>query len=176
MIDRYYYTNKEKDKLCKSMVVLVDTREKSNAHITDWFDSNKIPWKSKALSKGDYSFMIPKNEELNIDRDLYFDGEIMIERKRNLDEIGSNFTTYRARFEEEMATFNGKKYLLLENADYADIVCGKYRNKLSSKAFLASVHTFNHRYNLEFVYMPHPDYSAVWIYGTLLYYLKNLLR
>lgn len=176
MLNKYYYTDKEVDKLCKSIVVLVDTREKSNEHITDWFDKKKIPWKSKALTNGDYSFFVPENHELNIDRDLYFDKSIMVERKRNLDEIGSNFTTYRTRFEEEMATYSGKKYLLLENSTYDKVVKEDYRNKLSAKAFLASIHTFNHRYDLEFVYMPNPDYSAEWIYLTFVYYFKHYLR
>lgn len=176
MLDKYYYTDKEIDKLCKSITVLIDTREKSNQHIIDWFGKKKIPWKLKALSNGDYSFFLPANDEFNIERDLYFDKEIMVERKHNLDEVGTNFTTYRTRFEEEMATYGGKKYLLLENSTYGYIVDGNYRNKLSEKAFLASVHTFNHRYNLEIVYMPDNTYSAEWIYLTFVYYLKNYLR
>lgn len=175
MLDKFYYTDKEIEQLCKSITILVDTREKES-HIIEWLDKKKIPWKHKALTNGDYSFMVPKNTELNIDRDLYFDKEIMVERKRSLDEIGSNFTTYRTRFEEEMATFSGKKYLLLENSTYDQIVNQNYRNKLSPKAFLASVHTFNHRYNLEFVYMPDSKYSAQWIYLTFVYYLKHYLR
>lgn len=176
MLDKYYYTDKEIDKICKSIVILVDTREQKNQHITDWFDQHKIAWKLKALKNGDYSFMIPTTPELNIDRDLYFDHEIMIERKHDLDEIASNFTTNRSRFEEELATFAGKKYLLLENATYDDIVTNRYRSKISVKSFLATVHTFNHRYNLEFTYMPKSSFSGAWIYGTCLYYLKNYLR
>lgn len=176
MLEQYYYTDKEIDRLCKSITVLVDTRERSNQHITDWFDVKKIPWTHKALSNGDYSFFVPENHELNIERNLYFDKKIMVERKMSLDEIGSNFTTHRTRFEEEMATFDGKKYVLLENSTYGQVVSGDYRNKLSQKAFLASIHTFNHRYDLEFVYMPDKTYSAEWIYLTFVYYLKHLLR
>jgi ERCC4-type nuclease len=156
--------------------VIVDTREKVNSHITDWFDKQKIPWISKALQNGDYSVMIPANSELNIERDLLFDKEIMIERKNSLDEIGSNFTTYRSRFEEEMATFAGKKYLLIENAHYGDIIAKNYRNKLSSKAFIGSIHAFNHRYGIEIMFMPDNSYSAPWIYGSFLYYIKDILR
>lgn len=176
MLERYKYTDKEIDKLCKSIVILVDTREKVNKHITDWFDSKKIPWENKALKQGDYSFYIPANTELNIERDCYFDRDIVIERKHGLDEIAGNFTTNRTRFEEELAMFAGKIYLLLENATYSDIVNGNYRSKLSQKAFLATLHTFNHRYGLEFCYMPNNLHSAPWIYGTFIYYIKNLLR
>ncbi|MEY8366556.1 ERCC4 domain-containing protein [Anaerovoracaceae bacterium 41-7] len=176
MIDKYYYTDKEIEKLCKSIEILVDTREKVNQHITDWFDKKSIPWRKKALKNGDYSFMVPKNLELNIERDLFFDKEIMIERKKDLDELAGNITTNRTRFEEEMATFSGKKYLLLEVSTYPDIVDGKYRSKLSNKSYMGTVHSFNHKYNLEVVYMPNQNYSGIWIYGTFFYYLKNMLR
>lgn len=172
----YKYTDKEKTEIVKSLTIICDTREKKSKHITDWFDKQKIPYKSKALSNGDYSFFIPKNEKLNIDRDLYFDKEIMIERKASLDEISGNFTQNRTRFEEEMATFDGKKYLIIENSNYSDIANGNYKTKLSKKAFLASIHTFNHRYNLQIIFMPNSDYTAMYIYGTFVYFLKELLR
>ena len=119
---------------------------------------------------------MPPNSILNIDRTLDFSHQIMIERKANLEELSSNFTTSRSRFQEEMATFSGKKYLLIENANYEDIINQKYDTKLSSKAYLASVHAFNHRYNLEIMFMPNREYSPIWIYGTFVYYLKNIMR
>lgn len=176
LLERYKYTDKEKDEIVKSITILTDTREQKNSHILDWFDKMKINHKKKALSNGDYSFYIPKNSELNIERDLYFDKEIMVERKASLDEISGNFTQHRNRFEEEMATFPGKKYLLIENANYADIVRENYRTKFSRKAFLASIHTFNHRYNLEIIFMPTPELTAMYLYGIFSYYLKEKLR
>ena len=102
----------------------------------------------------------------------------MIERKRSLDELGANFAhgNNRTRLEEELSTFKGKKYLLLENATYKDICEKNYENKVSVKAFLGTLHQFNHRYNWEVTYMPNNQYSAPWIYGTCYYYLRNLLR
>jgi ERCC4-type nuclease len=175
LLSHYKYTDKEVDKLCKSIVVLIDTREKQS-HVADWLDSKKISWENRALKQGDYSFYLPENPELGIDRDYYFDREIMVERKHGLDEIAGNFTTNRARFEEELAMFPGKKYLLLENTTYSDIINNNYRSKLSPKAFLATLHTFNHRYGLEVTYMPNNQHSGAWIYGTFIYYLKNLLH
>jgi len=160
----------------KSIVVLVDTREKNNNHITDWFSKKKRPYESKALSNGDYSFYIPKQSELNIDRAMLFDKEIMIERKASLDELSGNLTQNRDRFEKEMATYQGKKYLLIENSNYEDIVNQKYTTKFNPKSYLGSLHAFNHRYNLEITFMPNNEYSGLWIYGTLAYYLKNIMR
>ena len=78
MLDKYYFTEGEQKTLLKSISILVDTREKSNQHITDWFDKKGIKWKSKALKQGDYSFYIPANEDLNIPRDIYYDKEGVI--------------------------------------------------------------------------------------------------
>ena len=163
------------DELIKSMVVLYDTREKKSDHILEWFDKKKIPYKTKALSNGDYSFYIPANPKLNIDRDLYFDREIMIERKASLDELASNFTQHRTRFEEEMATFAGKKYLLIENANYEDVVSGNFQSKFSTKAYLASLHAFNHRYDLQIMFMPNNKLSGCYIYGVFVYFIRNLI-
>ena len=176
ILDLYKYTDKEIDQLVKSIVILTDSREKCNSHILEWFDKKKIIHKTKALSNGDYSFYIPANPDLNIDRDLYFDKEIMVERKGSLEELSGNFSQQRARFEEEMATYPGTKYLLIENANYQDIITNKYETKFSSKAYLASLHTFNHRYGLQIVFMPDPQYSGYFLYGVFTYFLKQYLR
>lgn len=176
ILNLYKYTDKEIDELVKSMVILHDSREKSSKHITDWFDKKKIAYETKALSNGDYSFYIPANPKLNIDRDLYFDREIMLERKASLDELAGNLTQHRTRFEEEMATYTGKKYLLIENASYEDIVGGNYTSKFSTKAYLASLHAFNHRYDLQIMFMPNNKLSGCYIYGVFTYYIRNLLR
>lgn len=158
------------------MVVICDSREKSNDHITSWLDKKKIEYKVRALSNGDYSFYVPANPELNIERGLHFDKHIMVERKGSLEELSGNLTTNRARFEEELATYEGKKYLLIENAQYSDIVTQKYNTNLSTKAYLASIHTFGHRYNMEILFMSNKEYTPIWMYGTFKYYLKNMLH
>ena len=66
-------------------------------HITSYFDKAKIPYKKKALQYGDYSFLIPKNEDLSIPRDLVFHNEIVIERKGSLEELSGNLTKERDR-------------------------------------------------------------------------------
>lgn len=172
----YKYTDKEKKELLKSLVILVDTREKKANHITDWFDKYDIKYKRKTLNNGDYSFYVPQNAKLNIGRDLYFDHEIFIERKANLEELSSNFTKHRARFKEEMATSNAKKYLLIENADYQDIINKNYNTDFSPKSYIASLHSFNHRYGLEFFFIPNEKCTAYYIYNTFKYYLSYLLR
>lgn len=176
MLERYKYTDSELKKILSSICLIVDRREQKCSHITDWFDKKKIKWVSRTLTNGDYSFFIPKNPELNIDRDLYFDKDIIVERKNSVDELAGNFTKNRTRFEEEMATFPGKKFLLIEGNTYDDIVKGNYRSEYAAKSYVATLHTFNHRYNLEIMFMPEKEQSGLWIYSTFMYWLRERLR
>ena len=51
MLGKYKYTEAEEKELLSSIVILVDTKEKVNNHITDYFDAHGIPYKKKALQK-----------------------------------------------------------------------------------------------------------------------------
>ena len=177
MLGKYKYTDSEEKELLQSIVILVDTREKVNNHITDYFDKHNIPYKKKALPQGDYSFYLPKNEKLAIARDTYFHDEIFVERKANLEELSNNLSTERARFEEELSIAKAKrKYLLIESAKYSDVVNGNYDTKYNKKSFLGSLHSFNHKYNLEIVFMPEKEYSPIFIYGVMQYFLRHLIK
>lgn len=52
MLERLKYSEEEQKSLMKSMVILIDTREKKNQHITDYFDKHKIPYEVRALDVG----------------------------------------------------------------------------------------------------------------------------
>lgn len=177
MIERYKFTEEEQKKIISSMVIIVDTREKRNEHIIEYFDKHKINYERKTMTAGDYSFYIQANNELAIPRPIYFDKNVFIERKANLEELAGNLTSGRTRFEEEFSLNpNTKKYLLIEKANYSDLVNGNYDSKYNSKAYLGSLHSFNHRYNLEITFMPDNRYSAIYILGIFQYYLKNLIK
>ena len=178
MIRLYKYTDKEIKELVDSMVVLIDTREHEgkNTHITDWFDKKKISWKKKALDKCDYSFYLPANEKLGIPKDIYFDREVAIERKANLEEISGNLTQSRDRFEHELSLAPKHKVLLIENADFSDIVEGNYDTGYNKQSFMASLFSFWHRYSVPIFFMPDKKYSGLFIKMYFTYYLKNYLR
>lgn len=177
ILGKYKYTESEEKELLSSIVILVDTREKKNDHIIAYFDKYDIPYKKKALKQGDYSFFLPKNDALSIVRDTYFDSEIIIERKANLNELSNNLSNDRSRFEEEFSIAKAhKKYLLIENANYSDVVQGNYDTQYNKKSFLASLHSFNHKYDLEIVFIPDHNYTPIYIYGTMQYYLRNQLK
>ena len=45
---KQYYTDKEYRQLIKNMVILCDTRDKTNEHILTEFDKQKIEYKTRA--------------------------------------------------------------------------------------------------------------------------------
>ena len=145
------------------MVILIDTREKKIDHITNSFDKAGIKYKVKALKYGDYSFILTKNLDLGIPRDVSFEGKVVIERKANLEELSTNLTKGRDRIEKEFALSPYEKVLLVENANYSDIVDGNYRGDYNKKSFLASIHTFWFKYHIPIFFMPDNKYSPLFI-------------
>lgn len=170
------YSDSEVADLIASMTVLVDTREQKNSHITDYFDKSGTKYKKKALKYGDYSFYVPANEKLNIPRDIYFDNDIIIERKGSLEELSGNLTKERDRLEKEFALAPNTKVLLIENCDYGDMLNHNYKTEYSSKAFWGSLHTMWHRYNIPVFFMPEKKNSGFFIRGYFTYFLKEYLR
>lgn len=164
------------EELISSMVILIDTREKVNSHITDYFERKEITYKKKTLDYGDYSFMIPSNEKLGILRDLYFNTTCIIERKASLEEISGNLTQGRDRFEKELCLAPKTKVLLLENSSYEDIAMGNYNTKYNRKSFMASIHSFWFKYNMPIMFMPDNKYSGLFIRQYFEYFLKNYIR
>lgn len=152
MLDLMHFTKSEQDELLKSITILVDTREHDgkNEHILSYFDSKKIPWIKHKLDYGDYSFMVPSNEKLKIPKDLYFTGEIMVERKGSLEEISGNLTNDRDRLKKELALSPNHKVMIIENGDYGDIITGNYSTKYEPRSFYASIHSFWHEFDGKF--------------------------
>jgi ERCC4-type nuclease len=168
------YTEAEQKKILSSIVVLVDTREQVNGHITAFLDSKNIKHISKKLNSGDYSFMLSAIPELDVP-ETFFDNEIIIERKASLEELSQNLAQNRDRFENEFLRCNARKFLLIENGSYSDILEGRYRTEMKSNSYFASLLTFQTRHKLETVFIP-PKHSGQWIYGTCYYFLREKLK
>lgn len=140
--------------------VLIDSREKSFQHIIDYFNRKDIPHEVRKLKSGDYSCTY--NGELQ---------KVWIERKNSLDELVGNFTTNRKRFVREFERDpNAVKILLIEDSMYADIVKHNYFSKILPQALLASLLTFEFRYNTH-VWFVKKEFSGQLIYHLLKYYL-----
>lgn len=169
------YTDKEIEKILKSIVILVDTREQVWSHIKLWLKSNKIEYRIEKLSFADYSFMIPKNEKLDILENTYFSDEIAIERKANAEEISGNLTEGRDRFKREFERGNKKIRILIEDSSYSDICKGNYKTKLNPTSFVGSLHSIQEEFESQFFFTD-KEHSAQYIYNTFKYYLRNKLK
>ncbi|MCR6516305.1 ERCC4-type nuclease [Clostridium sp. LY3-2] len=111
---RYKFTDKEVKEILDKMVVLIDSRENANMHITDWLKKKKRPFKSQKLDYGDYSCYLPIGTFEGQKRDIYFTNDIVIERKFCIDEIAMNLKDNKTNINEinqEIIDLLGKDYL-----------------------------------------------------------------
>jgi ERCC4-type nuclease len=176
MINNYRYTDTEQKRLLKNLVILCDTREQSNEHITGYFSNKGIVFKSCKLDSGDYSVMLPAAPDLGIVRDTYFDRQIIIERKASLEELSNNLAQCRDRFEAEFYRVPGcRKHLLIEDGSYQDVFTGNYNTGLNSAAFAASLMTFQARFGLNVSFVSR-EHSGKFIFGLLHYFVREQLQ
>lgn len=169
------YTDTEIDKLLDSIVILIDTREKVNDHITKYLDDKKVSYIKEKLEHGDYTCKIPVNKELGIYRDIYLNNIISIERKANLEELSSNFTRGRTQIENEFIRAKGKMILLIENSSYEDIIQHNYTTEYNPQSFLGSLKAFENRYNIQTNFVK-GLYTGNFIYYSLYYAARELLK
>lgn len=177
MLNRRKYTDTEIQKILKRMVILVDSREKANSHLLEYWDKHKIQYEVMGLPAGDYSFCLEAIPELDLPFKQFFYNDIILERKNSLEELSGCFAQTRERFNDEWSRCYAKrKYLLIENATYKDLLEGNYNTKYNSKSFLGSLHSFNAKYGLEMVFMPQKELSPIFILATFQYYLRYLVK
>lgn len=174
MFNGFKYTDTEIKEILSSMVIIVDSREQVNSHITDWFDKKKIAYVIKKLDFADYSCFIPSNEKLSIPRDIYFDKSIAIERKGSLDELIGNFSE-RDRIQDEFLRSTGKIHLVIEDAEYSDIYDGNYKSKYASKSATGTLHSMSDKYGFNFIFL-NKEYTAKYIFCTLYYHIRNIIK
>lgn len=157
------------------MVILTDTREQKNKHITDYFDSMKITHMSRALKTGDYSAFIPRNDELGITRDIHLLASI--ERKNSIDELAQSIGD-RSRFENELIRASRSHFIMIvEDKDgYENLLNHNYRSQYSPKALLGSIKAFEVRYGFTTVFLDKKftgNYINYHLRGLVGEYLKN---
>lgn len=184
---RNNYTKAEIDKLLGNMVIVVDTREKKNQHILEAWEQQGIKYIFKKLEQADYTAMIEYNtdtKDLGLTRDIYFDDIILIETKRNLDEIAQNLinkegTFARERLERELMRINkiGARLLLyIENGNgLNDILASNYKSKYNAKAFLLSLLQFKARYGFHLVFID-PKLTGFMIHKELFCHVREAIK
>ena len=141
----------ELQKTLESLTLLLDTREQETTSLKRRLKDVGLPHKRQKLDFGDYSceLTMPDGSVVRFDR-LF-----AVERKMNIDELASCFTSQRKRFtaEFERAKAAGAKiYLLIEGATMEKIVNGQYRSKVSPNALMASMFAFLVRYDCQMLF------------------------
>jgi ERCC4-type nuclease len=174
---KYRFTDTEIKKLMsENLKIIVDTREQENQHILDYFNKHKVKYEVKKLNTGDYSIKLIACPEMGLARDCYI--PVTIEKKNSIDELASSFKA-RTRFESEFIRAAGsgtKIFLLVEDAQgYENIINHKYRSEYDPKALMASLLTFESRYNFTTMFVD-KKYSGNRIYYTLRYNLYQFLK
>ncbi|CCW05969.1 ERCC4 domain-containing protein [Bacillus sp. GeD10] len=173
---RFHYTDKEIEKILKTLTIVIDTREKQNQHIRDYLIQKDVPVKIQKLDTGDYGCMIPKNEELGIPRDIYLDRRI--ERKASIDEITGNLQKdTQTRFENELIRSKDIPFTLIveDPCGYEKILKGDYQSRYNPLALLGRLNTFKVKYDFEIVYLD-KKFVGNWIYYVLYYHAKHYLK
>ena len=114
-----------------------------------------------------------------VDRDIYFDKDIVIEKKAGIDELAGNFSKQDTpRLKSEFAHLkknNTRVFLFIENQLFdKHIRNGKYRSQYDPKTLYARLKGLEAEYDT--VIRPVSDeYMASEIYSTLYYFVRNKL-
>ena len=103
---QWKFKDKELKKVLDNLTIIVDSREKANSHMIDFFKKKNIPYVVEKLPFGDYSCKLPTGSFECQGRDIYFNNDIAIERKNSIDEIAGNLKEDAARIKKELAHMN----------------------------------------------------------------------
>lgn len=146
----------EQKAVLDSFSVLIDTREQDTDRARRRYKSLGVPYDRATLSYGDYCYnaTLPDGSKI-YDQDQTIEPLAVVERKMNLDELAQCFTRGRDRFQREFerASEQGCRiYLIVENANWENLLNGKYRTRFNANAFTASQIAWMVRYNMNVMY------------------------
>lgn len=139
-----------------SFEILHDSREQDTDRARRRYESFGVPHQRAVLNYGDYTYnaVLPDGNKI-YDVSTTLSPACVVERKMNLDELANCFTQGRQRFRQEFerAQEHGSRiYLLCENANWENLLNGKYRSRFHANAFAASITTWIIRYNANLIF------------------------
>lgn len=173
---RFHYTDKEINEILKTMVIVADSREQKNEHITDYLQKKGVPVVTQKLDFGDYSCLIPKNEALGVPRNIYLNS--VVERKADINELCTNLTNNNGHtFESELLRSKGSKFVLFVEDPFFDrnIVEHNYRSQYKPESLRGRLDSLQARYNFEIRPVEKSMMGHV-IYHRFRYEARNLLK
>lgn len=146
----------EVDECMKTFTIISDTREQQTDR-TKWrYESMGVPVRRATLSYGDYcgNVLLPSGNWM-YDETSTITPKCIVERKFALDELASCFTHGRDRFQREFQRAidnQARIFLLVENANWENLLNGKYRSKFHPNAFAASLESWMMKYNINLIF------------------------
>ena len=109
--------------------------------------------------------------------DYTLENDVFVERKMSLTELCGNMGQARERFEREFTrakAVGAKPFLLIEDNTLDDAYLGNYRSQLKPKSLIASMLTWQVRYNTTILFCSRQNAPKL-IYGILFYYAREIL-
>ena len=174
------YAPLEIDHMLKSMVILVDTRERPGREFEKRSEGFCCPFERVKLDFGDYSCAFTNLHGVR----ERLDHVVAIERKMDANELGLCFGRERARFVREFERakeVGARLYLLVEDETWEKIYAGRYgtdakfRCRIKPKAMTSSLHAWSTRYDLQLRFCKRETTGRL-IKDILYYELKELLE
>lgn len=161
------------DEVLKTFKIIADTREKKWNHISSSLRAVNTPCEQRKLNYGDYTCEVEFDDKTQIS----LSDKVVVERKASLDELAGNFTKGRERFDREFrraVNDNAKVFLLIENSSYEGILNHSYRSKFSPKSFLATLFSWQAKYNITVIFCK-SETTGKLIKGVLYYAMRDYL-
>ena len=146
----------EQKEVLDSFEILVDTREQETDRSKKRYKLFGVPYSRATLNYGDYTYnaTLPDGSKIH-DTSHSVKPFCVVERKMDLAELAECFTRGRQRFQNEFERAlenNCRIYLICENANWENLLNGKYRSKFNSNAFAASSIAWMVRYNMNVIF------------------------
>lgn len=140
----------------ESFEIICDTREQDTERARKRLESLGAPYSRATLDYGDYTYnaTLPNGKKI-YDTSIRISPLCAVERKMSLDEWAMCFGTGRKRFQREFERAtekNSRIYLICENANWENLLNGKYRSKMNPNAFAASAVAWMIRYNMNVIF------------------------
>lgn len=160
-----------------NLEIIVDTREKENKHILQFFQNHNVKYEKEKLDTGDYAARL-----INTESGFIFPA--VVERKASVNEIIGNMLekkdeNRRLRIEREFeraANCNRDVYMIVEEENgLNNISSGKYRSELNCKAALGKFLTWNAMYTKGTTFCSKAN-TGFYIYKILYYAARNYMK
>lgn len=160
-----YKVNKQLNTFSQDIEMIIDSREQEFAYIlSDYFARNKIKSRIQKLQTGDNSFIYRGQDY----RSLF-----SVDRKRNIDELISNFC--EERFYKELDRAIKFKYFsfIIESGNLSLLYSGKYRSSMKKKSAIGIFESWTSR-GIHFEFIDGLNYGNFLIW-KIYYFLRNEL-